>query len=48
MDDEPAERLRIRMTRQTNVGDSVTDAHYRPTDQDNIIIDKLMKHSLSK
>lgn len=37
-----------RMTRQTNISDIVIGASYRPPGQDNIIIDKLMKHSLHK
>lgn len=46
-DDEPAERLWVRMTRQTNIGSIVIGAHYRLPDQD-IIMDKLMKHGLGK
>lgn len=48
MDDETAERLWVRMTSQTNIGDVVIGACYRPPDQDNMITDKLMKHSLGK
>lgn len=48
MDDEPAERLWVRMTRQTNIGDLVIGARYKLPDQDNIIMDKLMKHGLGK
>lgn len=39
---EPAERLLVRMTKQINMSDDVTDSYYRLPDQDEIFIEELI------